>query len=134
MLLTYGAFKPSDRIGYNDFQVGLPAMLICIEMCLFSMLHFYAFSYREAMPTEHSAAVAPRHKSDAIPGARWLRETSRSPKLRHLPARIIYSAMEAMNPFDVLRAMRECLDSFGQLARWTWGACTHYKTWSLQRS
>jgi hypothetical protein len=45
-LTSSGAIKPSNTIQTPDLKVGIPAMLLCIEMALFAIFHFFAFSYR----------------------------------------------------------------------------------------
>lgn len=45
-LTSSGAIKPSKTIQTPDIKIGIPAMLLCIEMALFAIFHFWSFSYR----------------------------------------------------------------------------------------
>lgn len=45
-LTSSGAINASERIQTPDIKVGIPGLLLCIEMALFSILHLWSFSYR----------------------------------------------------------------------------------------
>jgi hypothetical protein len=45
-LTSTGAIKATTQIQTPDIKVGIPAMLLCIEMALFSIFHFWAFSWK----------------------------------------------------------------------------------------
>ena len=45
-LFSSGAIKATEKIQAPDLNVGLPNLLICIEMALFSVLHLWAFSWK----------------------------------------------------------------------------------------
>lgn len=38
--------KPSSMIAYPDLKVGVPSLLLCIEMAIFSIFHLFAFPYQ----------------------------------------------------------------------------------------
>jgi len=42
-LVSSGTIKPSKRIQYADIKVGIPNMLLCVEMAIFAVLHIFAF-------------------------------------------------------------------------------------------
>ena len=42
-----GRLKPSAEIAYPDLKIGIPSMLICVEMSIFALLHVWAFSWKE---------------------------------------------------------------------------------------
>ena len=44
ILSSTGAAKPSSKLSYNDIYFGIPSILICAEMVLFSIFNFYAYS------------------------------------------------------------------------------------------
>ena len=46
ILSSTGAVKPSSNLSYNDIVFGIPAILICGEMVLFSAFNFYAYSFK----------------------------------------------------------------------------------------
>jgi hypothetical protein len=41
-----GVLKPSDRIAMPDIKIGIPSMLLAVEMTLFAIMHIFAFSYK----------------------------------------------------------------------------------------
>lgn len=43
---TLNIVHPNSVIAYPDLKVGIPALLLCIEMAIFSILHIWAFPYR----------------------------------------------------------------------------------------
>lgn len=45
-LYSSGAIKASEKIATVDWKVGLPNLLICIEMAIFSVLHLWAFAWQ----------------------------------------------------------------------------------------
>jgi hypothetical protein len=38
--------KPSDKLSYVDIKVGIPAVLLAIEMSIFAVMHIFAFSWK----------------------------------------------------------------------------------------
>ncbi|KAL2357835.1 organic solute transporter subunit alpha/Transmembrane protein [Cryomyces antarcticus] len=38
-----GPLKPTSKIYYNDIKVGIPSMLLCVEMAIFAVMHLFAF-------------------------------------------------------------------------------------------
>ncbi|RMD42869.1 hypothetical protein DV735_g2293, partial [Chaetothyriales sp. CBS 134920] len=44
-LTSSGAIKAGRRIGTPDIKVGIPSMLLCIEMTLFAIFHIWAFPF-----------------------------------------------------------------------------------------
>lgn len=67
ILLEQHAIKTSEHFKYNDILWGLPAMLTCMEMVLFSAGFWYAFSASEYSSAAHPGKVMPIWK--AIPHA-----------------------------------------------------------------
>lgn len=43
---TIDLVKPTAKMAYPDLKVGIPALLICIEMALFAVLHQWAFPWQ----------------------------------------------------------------------------------------
>ena len=94
-LLSAGkAIKPSNKVQSPDIKVGIPALLVCLEMAIFSVLHFWSFSYRpyiicaDGLPSERAAPIA---YQGGVLGWRAL--------------------LDSMNPWDFVKA-------FGRGARW----------------
>lgn len=97
-LTSSGAIKASDRIQTPDIKVGIPALLLCIEMALFSILHIWSFSWRpyaigsrEFQQTFGHLKDAPTHYVGGPLG--------------------IKAALDCFNPLDILR-------SVGRAFRW----------------
>lgn len=96
-LTSSGAIKPSKSIQTPDIKIGIPAMLLCIEMALFSIFHFWSFSYRpyklprKGMVPEAISGQAPRRYQGGFLG--------------------IKAFFDSMNPWDMFKAI-------GRSARW----------------
>ncbi|PTB76944.1 DUF300-domain-containing protein [Trichoderma longibrachiatum ATCC 18648] len=43
---TLKIVKPNEVLAYPDLKVGIPALLLCVEMAIFSCLHIWAFPYQ----------------------------------------------------------------------------------------
>jgi len=54
---TFGFVKPTKYIAYPDLKIGIPSLLLCIEMSLFALLHLFAFPYKPY--TEAAKGSAP---------------------------------------------------------------------------
>lgn len=42
---TLKIVEPTSHIAYPDLKIGIPSLLLCIEMAIFSVLHLFAFPY-----------------------------------------------------------------------------------------
>jgi hypothetical protein len=42
---TFNVVKTSTKLAYPDIKIGIPALLICIEMAFFAVLHLFAFPW-----------------------------------------------------------------------------------------
>ncbi|PBP18011.1 hypothetical protein BUE80_DR011166 [Diplocarpon rosae] len=42
---TFNVVTPNAKIAYPDLKVGVPSLLLCIEMAIFAGLHLFAFSW-----------------------------------------------------------------------------------------
>ncbi|KAM7199926.1 Organic solute transporter Ostalpha domain containing protein [Naviculisporaceae sp. PSN 640] len=47
---TLDLVHPNKVLAYPDIKVGIPSLLLCIEMSFFALLHLWAFPYRCYMP------------------------------------------------------------------------------------
>ncbi|KAM4058969.1 organic solute transporter ostalpha domain-containing protein [Hirsutella rhossiliensis] len=52
---TLNLVQPNKVLAWPDLKVGIPALLLCIEMACFAVLHLWAFPYR---PYVHDAPVS----------------------------------------------------------------------------
>ena len=41
-----GPLKASDKIGGPDWRIGLPSILVCVEMFIFAIMHLFAFPWK----------------------------------------------------------------------------------------
>jgi hypothetical protein len=91
-----GAIKATPRFAHADVKVGIPVMLLCIEMVVFSVFHFWSFSYREyVIPKGMSAEAALEGEPWRYQGGFWG----------------LGALLDAMNPWDFWKA-------FGRGVRW----------------
>ncbi|KAF2862450.1 DUF300-domain-containing protein [Piedraia hortae CBS 480.64] len=43
---SHGPLQPTKKLGYQDIKVGIPSVLLCIEMAIFAIMHIFAFPYK----------------------------------------------------------------------------------------
>ncbi|KAE8442995.1 hypothetical protein EG329_002458 [Mollisiaceae sp. DMI_Dod_QoI] len=43
---TFNVVKPTSKVAYPDLKVGIPSLLLCIEMAIFAVLHLFAFPWK----------------------------------------------------------------------------------------
>ena len=98
ILLDRNVIKPSKATSYGDLLYGIPNMLTCIEMVIFSSAFWYAYS-----STEYSSKARPQSA----------------------PLPIYKAAFDAINPFDlfagIVRAFKLALhmQKSGGFAEWS---------------
>lgn len=97
-LTSSGAVKPNNKIQIPDLKVGIPAMLLCIEMAFFAILHLWAFSWKPY--TLGSKAYI----AETVPGE----EGNRSYKGGFLGLKAFW---DSFNPWDMFKAT-------GRAAKW----------------
>ena len=99
LLTSTGIITPGPRFGDPDIRVGIPSMLLCIEMALFAIFHLWAFSWRPyRVNSKHTLA-------EIVPGYSVTETDYKGGFLG------IKALLEAANPWDVLKAV-------GRSARW----------------
>ncbi|PHH81225.1 hypothetical protein CDD82_1239 [Ophiocordyceps australis] len=92
-------------LAYPDIKVGIPALLLCIEMAGFSVLHFWAFPY---------APYVVGAPDTFYPSPDADKETRPSISKRHAPSGGplgLYAIVDALNLWDFVKA-------FGRGVRW----------------
>ena len=95
VLTSTGAIKPSPRIAQPDIKIGIPSLLLCIEMAIFSVFHLWAFPWK-VYDIRRSAIVA----SESAPG--FLPD----PKTAYRGGPFgINALMDAFNPWDLVKAV-----------------------------
>lgn len=98
-LTSSGTVKATSKIQTPDIKVGIPALLLCIEMAIFSVFHIWSFSWKPY------TLGSREYLAEAVPG-----EESRPIKFQggFLGIKAIY---DAFNAWDMLKAT-------GRGARW----------------
>ncbi|TKA57579.1 hypothetical protein B0A49_10122, partial [Cryomyces minteri] len=87
-----GPLKPTSKIYYNDIKVGIPSMLLCVEMAIFAVMHLFAFPWKE-YDLSRSAHFDPHthNVSGSGPGKLQYRGFARA-------------LLDAFNPWDIVKA------------------------------
>lgn len=102
---TLNIVHPNEVVAYPDLKVGVPALLLCIEMALFALLHVWAFPYK---PYEVGAPRAFYPSPDLVKGSPSIENTPDAPSGGLLGFAAIW---DAMNVWDFVKA-------FGRGVRW----------------
>lgn len=61
-LTSAGVIKTSNKLASADIKIGIPSMLLCIEMAIFAVMHLFAFPWREydlSKPSNMNPVMAP---------------------------------------------------------------------------
>ncbi|KAL8678551.1 MAG: hypothetical protein Q9186_005096 [Xanthomendoza sp. 1 TL-2023] len=94
-LTSTGAIRSSPRFQDPDIRIGIPSLLLCIEMAIFSVFHLFAFPW-QVYDVRRSAIVA----SESAPG--FLPD----PKTAYLGGPLGTKALlDAFNPWDLIKAI-----------------------------
>ncbi|KAI4275873.1 MAG: hypothetical protein LQ337_002878 [Flavoplaca oasis] len=94
-LTSSGAIKPSKRLQGPDLRIGIPSLLLCIEMAIFSVFHLFAFPW-QVYDIRRSPIVA----SESVPG--YLPD----PKTAYSGGPLGFKALlDAFNPWDFIKAI-----------------------------
>lgn len=102
-LTSSGAIKSSSTIQTPDIKVGIPALLLCIEMAIFSTLHQWAFPW-QVYDIRRSDIIAAESAPGFLP----------DPKSAYQGGPFGIKALaEAFNPWDIIK-------NVGRAFRWFW--------------
>ncbi|KAJ5795045.1 hypothetical protein N7457_001644 [Penicillium paradoxum] len=97
LLVSENVFAPTKYIAMNDLKVGIPELLINIEMAIFGILHLWAFSWKDYRLNNESSDVTDFYGNG---------------KSSYQGGRLgVLALIDAMNPLDLLKAI-------GRSARW----------------
>jgi hypothetical protein len=99
-LTSSRAIKPTKQFQMPDVKIGIPSMLLCIEMAIFSVLHLWAFPWA-VYDVKKSAYVA----SESVPGYAPNKSSYQGGFLG------THALWDAFNLYDVIKA-------FGRAVRW----------------
>jgi hypothetical protein len=96
---------PGDVLAYPDLKVGIPSLLLCIEMAIFSVMHLFTFPYQPYKPGAKTTFYpVPDAASDMAP-----RPNEHVPKQGGFLG--VKAFWDAANIWDIIKA-------FGRGARW----------------
>ncbi|KAH8702486.1 putative DUF300 domain protein [Talaromyces proteolyticus] len=90
-LTSSGAMKPGEKVGNQDIKIGIPNLLICIEMSIFSILHFWAFAWQPYRLKTQQSSDNPQYVNGRVDYHGG-----------HLGIRAF---AEAFNPWDLVKAV-----------------------------
>ncbi|KAI9875566.1 MAG: hypothetical protein M1830_008335 [Pleopsidium flavum] len=93
-LTSSGTIKANSKLATPDIKIGIPSMLLCIEMALFSILHLFAFPWKE-YDIHRSHIVA----AESGPGFLPDKSNYKGGPLG------IKALMDAFNPWDLVKAV-----------------------------
>lgn len=111
---TLNIVHPNEVIAYPDLKVGIPALLLCIEMAIFSLLHIWAFPYK---PYRTDAPRVFYPSPDITKGS----PTRESVRLPYSGGFLGFAALfDALNIWDFVKA-------FGRGIRWLFCGVRHRK-------
>lgn len=99
-LTSSGVIKSSEKINTPDIKIGIPSVLLCIEMAIFAVLHLWAFAW-QPYSLEHGGTSGATTESGFTP-------SKNSYQGGFLGLKAIG---EAFNPWDLVKAI-------GRAARW----------------
>ena len=94
-LTSSGAINPSETLDFPDIKIGIPSLLLCIEMAIFSVFHLWAFPW-QVYDINRSHIVA----SESAPG--FLPDPKTAYQGGHLGLRAL---ADAFNPWDFVKAI-----------------------------
>ncbi|KAH6664162.1 organic solute transporter Ostalpha-domain-containing protein [Halenospora varia] len=100
VLTSTSILKTSNTVSYGDLKVGLPTLLICVEMSVFAVMHLFAYPWKVYRIAEnHTAGSEPESVFED-----W--------KARYQGGVFgVRTLMDAFNPWDLVKA-------FGRGVRW----------------
>lgn len=90
--------KPTKHIAYPDLKIGIPSLLLCIEMAFFSLLHLFAFPYK---PYTESAKNSEPSKYPSSPMTDHPAFNELGPNQGGFLG--IKAIIDAMNPWDLVK-------------------------------
>lgn len=100
MSSTVGIVKPTKYLAYPDLKNGIPNLLLCVEMALFSLLHLFAFPWRPYA----SNATPVKYPTSPVGGLEPIGPSQGGPLG-------LMAFVDAMNPWDLVKA-------FARSMRW----------------
>ncbi|KAJ8130316.1 hypothetical protein O1611_g3315 [Lasiodiplodia mahajangana] len=102
---TLHIVSANEKLAYPDLKVGIPSLLLCVEMALFAILHLWSFPYAQY---KEDAKVTFYPSPNALIGLPP-RENERGPKRGGFAG--LRALGDALNVWDIVKA-------FGRGIRW----------------
>ncbi|KAE8555471.1 hypothetical protein EYB25_000167 [Talaromyces marneffei] len=90
-LSSSGAIKVSDKLANQDIHIGIPNLLLCIEMAFFSILHLFAFPWQPYRLKAQQASDDPQYINGQI--------------AYHGGFLGLKAMVECFNPWDLIKAV-----------------------------
>lgn len=95
---SHGPLQPNDKLSYPDIYIGIPSVLLVVEMAFFAILHVFAFHWKP-YSLKHGAAAYTRSGHSVENGA---------PTTLPLSSRryrgFWYAMYDSFNPWDIVKA------------------------------
>ncbi|KAI8633378.1 DUF300-domain-containing protein [Xylariaceae sp. FL1651] len=109
---TLHIVSPNAKLAYPDLKVGIPSLLLCIEMALFAILHLWSFPYAPYKEGSKTTYYPSPNPLIGIPP----RENEHGPKMGGFAGLKAFG--NALNLWDIVKA-------FGRGIRWLFVGVKH---------
>ncbi|KAI4870402.1 DUF300-domain-containing protein [Hypoxylon rubiginosum] len=109
---TLHIVSPTAVLAYPDLKVGVPSLMLCVEMALFAILHLWAFPYAPYVENAKTSFYPVPDPSMGVPP----RENEHGPKMGGFMGLKAFG--DALNLWDVIKA-------FGRGMRWLFVGVKH---------
>ncbi|KAI8961640.1 DUF300-domain-containing protein [Daldinia sp. FL1419] len=109
---TLHIVNPNAVLAYPDLKVGIPSLMLCVEMALFSILHIWAFPYTPYLETAKRTYYPVSDPALGMPP----RENEHGAKMGGFMG--LKAFLDALNPWDIVKA-------FGRGMRWLFVGVKH---------
>lgn len=93
-----GPLQPTAKLSYPDIYVGIPSVLLCIEMAFFAILHIFAFDWKPYSLKHGAAGYTSSSNAVESGAAATIPLSSRTYK------GFFYAIFDAFNPWDIVKA------------------------------
>ncbi|KAL7627577.1 hypothetical protein AAE478_001770 [Parahypoxylon ruwenzoriense] len=109
---TLHIVNPTAALAYPDLKVGVPSLMLCVEMAIFGILHLWAFPYAPYVEGSKTSYYPVADPSMGMPP----RENEHGPKMGGFIGLKAFG--DALNLWDVIKA-------FGRGMRWLFVGVKH---------
>lgn len=109
---TFHIISPNVKFAYPDLKVGVPSLLLCVEMALFAILHLWSFPYAQYKEGSQTTFYPSPNPTLGIPPL----ENEHGPKMGGFAGLKAFG--DAINVWDMVKA-------FGRGIRWLFVGVKH---------